>query len=277
MTKTRRAGTVRQLVIAALFSFIASATLAQDQTPVSVTVVPGAKQIPANILRLYINFSEPMRRRQVARHIYLEDHKGHAILNPFLNLGTELWNEDQTRLTLLFDPGRIKQGVGPNVRYGPPLNEGETVSLVVRKEMKSVNGVSLAKRHRTSFSVGAAERRPVDPLAWRLNLPQKETSDALEIAFDRLMDVGAASRLIRVRQIGGEYLAGDVLCNGSTWRFQPSDSWAGADYEIVVHPSLEDISGNTPYAEFDTMAGTSAEREGLVSLRFRALSDAGGS
>ena len=35
------------------------------------------------------------------------------------------------RLTLLFHPGRVKRGVGPNEALGPPLRSGETFRLVV--------------------------------------------------------------------------------------------------------------------------------------------------
>ena len=38
---------------------------------------------------------------------------GKAVVDPFLPLEVDLWNEDRTRYTLLFDPGRVKRGILP--------------------------------------------------------------------------------------------------------------------------------------------------------------------
>ena len=46
-----------------------------------------------------------------------------------LEVGEELWDADQCRLTLFFDPGRIKRGLRPHLEAGPPLTEGEAYRL----------------------------------------------------------------------------------------------------------------------------------------------------
>ncbi len=91
-------------------------------------------ELPANLLRLYLNFDTPMARGQVAEFIHLVDAQGQEMPNAFLNLGIEFWSTDQRRLTILFDPGRLKQGVGPNAVIGPPLAPGGAMGSGSSKE-----------------------------------------------------------------------------------------------------------------------------------------------
>lgn len=52
------------------------------------------------------------------------DEQGREIEDPFLPLDTELWSHDATRFTVLFDPGRVKRGILPNVEMGRALYPG---------------------------------------------------------------------------------------------------------------------------------------------------------
>lgn len=268
MTKLRARQTMPRLVVAALVLCVPLKVVAQEDAGISVSVSPASKLIPANTLRLYINFSEPMLRGQVRKHIHLEDSQGNAVFNPFLNLGTELWNENQTRITLLFDPGRTKQGLSSNKRYGLALEEGARYALLLNGRMESASGVQLQTTHRFEYQITAPERRPIRPEQWRLRLPKYQTNSGLEVRFQRQMDSGAAARFIRVKKLSGEYFAGKVEYDGDIWRFQPTAPWASADYELVVHPSLEDVSGNTPQSEFDQPIVAAAHARKLISLPF---------
>ena len=82
---------------------------------------PSADTLPANQLKLYLEFSQPMSRGGIWSHIHLIRDDGTAVALPFLEINQELWNPDQTRLTVLFDPGRIKRGVTPQVEMGEVL------------------------------------------------------------------------------------------------------------------------------------------------------------
>ena len=84
---------------------------------------------------------------------------------PFVELEQELWNRDQTRLTLLFDPGRIKRGVKPNVDMGPVLLEGHRYTLVIDRDLKDANGAPLAKRLSVTSS-------PWDPPSAEASIPR---------------------------------------------------------------------------------------------------------
>jgi hypothetical protein len=66
-------------------------TVTANEAPVSrfVSFSPGQRHIPANALRFYVTFSEPMAKGQVHRHILLEFSDGAKVVSPFLNLQAE--------------------------------------------------------------------------------------------------------------------------------------------------------------------------------------------
>jgi len=76
-------------------------------------VYPSSGILPSNLLKLYVYFSAPMQRGGVWSHIHLLNQSGHAVDLPFLEIDQELWDPENLRLTILFDPGRIKRGVTP--------------------------------------------------------------------------------------------------------------------------------------------------------------------
>ena len=70
-----------------------------------VAMYPSAPTLPDNQLKLYIVFSAPMQSEDIFPSIHLIDPDGKPSYLPFV--GQELWNRDYSRLTLIFDPGRI--------------------------------------------------------------------------------------------------------------------------------------------------------------------------
>src|ERR1051326_725915 len=69
-------------------------------------VYPSVNVLPSNQLRLYIYFSAPMSRGEASKRIHWLDSNGKTAEWPFL-ISEELWDPEQRRLTLIFDPGRI--------------------------------------------------------------------------------------------------------------------------------------------------------------------------
>lgn len=182
---------------------------------------PSQAVIPANVLRLYLTFSESMAAGQAAGAIHLYRQDGSLVPSPFLNLQTELWDRSQTRLTLILDPGRIKQGVGPNIAAGAPLRPGESYRLVVSGYMNSAAGMALGADHVSAFRVGPANRHALTPENWHVLLPSGRTLSALTISFDRILDDGAVRRLLRILDQEGQPLRGWVASDGQTWSFTP--------------------------------------------------------
>src|SRR5690606_15281787 len=78
---------------------------APPQPPTQVVAIyPSAGALPENVLKFYIHFSAPMSRGEAYRRVHL--YRGdEPIEDPFLELGEELWDADQTRFTLFIHPG----------------------------------------------------------------------------------------------------------------------------------------------------------------------------
>lgn len=230
---------------------------AADATlPRLVSFAPSQAVIPANTLRIYLHFSEPMARGQLREMVTLVTAAGNTVARPFLSLEAELWNQSQTRATLLFDPGRIKQGVGPNVVGGAPLQEGQSYRLTISPEMRSAADIPLGQTVSLAFRVGPPERRAIAPETWEIIVPAAGSHVPLSLVFDRIIDSSAALRLIALQAPDGQPVQGQITSDGGGWSLIPDRSWQAGSYSLVVDPELEDISGNTIGAPFDAVPGT---------------------
>ena len=116
-------------------------------------VYPTADVLPSNLLRLYIVFSAPMSRGEAAAHIHVEDDKGKVLPDELLP-GQELWDPSFRRLTMTFDPGRIKRGLTSNRTIGPPITEGRHYKLVVDRNWPDARGVPMVQGFTKSFTGG---------------------------------------------------------------------------------------------------------------------------
>jgi hypothetical protein len=234
-----------------------------------VAMFPSAAIIPSNQLKLYIVFSAPMQSGDVWPKIHLVDQDGKPSVLPFVELDQELWNRDHTRLTLLFDPGRIKRGVKPNVDMGPVLEEGKRYTLVIDREFKDGHGMPLEVIFRHEFTAGPAERRGIDPKQWKITAPAAATVNPLVIDFDRPMDYALLQDVFQIPGVEGSVSLGP----GETqWRFQPAQRWKAGEYNLVIDMALEDLAGNRIGRPFDVDTLTSpSERitKPTTSLMFK--------
>jgi hypothetical protein len=227
---------------------------------------PSQGVIPANVLRLYLSFSEPMARGQVRHAVTLLRADGTSVPSPFLSLDSELWDASQTRVTLLFDPGRIKQGVGPNAAAGAPLEPGEAYRLLISGAMESAEGTPLGKDVALAFRVGPPERTVVAPQNWQILLPTANSYETLTVVFDRIMDSGAIPRLLILHDETGARVPGQVTTDGRGWLLTPHRPWQAGRYHLVVDPALEDVSGNMIRAPLDAGIGTIGTPQAPVTL-----------
>src|ERR1019366_3883018 len=87
-----------------------------------LAIMPTRATLPRNALRLYVHFSAPMSEGFAAGHVRLVDAAtGAGIPDAFLVMDPELWDPERRRLTVLFDPARIKRGLAPHLEVGYPL------------------------------------------------------------------------------------------------------------------------------------------------------------
>ncbi|HEY4363600.1 MAG TPA: hypothetical protein VGN17_21725 [Bryobacteraceae bacterium] len=230
-------------------AILKTAAVAITDPPTRVAAVyPTSPTIPSNELKLYVTFSEPMQRGDVWPKIHLIDETGKPATLPFIELPQELWDRDLQRLTLLFDPGRIKRGVGINESMGPVLTEGRRYTLVIDADLPDGHGRPLAETFRRTFTVGPAERRGIDLKLWKITEPAKNTSDPLIIKFDRPLDYALLQHVFTVPNVPG---TSSVTQGETEWRFQPAQPWKSGDYNLVIDMTLEDLAGNRIGRPFD--------------------------
>ncbi|HYE88285.1 MAG TPA: hypothetical protein VEA16_18105, partial [Vicinamibacterales bacterium] len=221
---------------------------APDTTPTTVVshVYPTAEVLPENQLRLYIHFSGPMGLRGGLDFVHLLDDAGRQVKDPFLPLDAEFWNDDRTRYTVFFDPGRQKRGIAPIADMGRSLTDGKSYTLVVDSEWRDGNGLPLRETYRRTFKVGPPDEKPLDPKTWRIQTPLSGTNDPLVVTFPEPLDHGLLLRALGVLGAGGRPIDGQVKVGPHelTWSFAPADPWKGGGHNIVAFASLEDLAGN---------------------------------
>src|SRR5262249_463030 len=125
-------------------------------------IYPPAARGPAHLLKLYVEFSAAMSDGEAEQRLHLYDARGHEMPRAFLHVDAELWNDTHTRLTVLFDPGRIKRGLRANLEEGAPLTEGETFTLRIDPAWRDARGATLTAGFRGERAVGAAGPRAAE-------------------------------------------------------------------------------------------------------------------
>lgn len=218
-------------------------------------VYPSSDVWPSNQLRLYIYFSESMSRGEAARHIHVLDSQGQGLAGSrgvFLP-GEELWDPAFKRLTMTFDPGRIKRGLTSNEKIGPPITEGKRYTLVIDAAWPDARGVPMAAEFRKTFRGGPAQRIPPDPKRWNIAVPKAGGREALVVHFPTPMNYPLLQRMISVSGPWGGLIYGAVSIarQETEWRFEPEKPWAAGTYRLVVDTGLEDLAGNHIGEPFD--------------------------
>lgn len=214
-------------------------------------VYPSAGILPSNQLRLYIYFSAPMSRGEAEQRIHVLDAGGKVLPGVFLP-GQELWDPNNQRLTMTFDPGRIKRDLTSNKAMGPPIADGRRYTLVIDREWRDASGAPMVEAFRKAFRGAPAVRQAPDPKTWRVVAPPAGSRDALVVSFGRPMNYTLLQRMLKVSGPQGD-VAGivGVAREESEWRFTPHRAWAAGGYRLIVDTSLEDLAGNKIGQPFD--------------------------
>jgi hypothetical protein len=275
-----------------LFASMVEATVS-DQSPVVASfalpkseatltevsaVYPSADRLPANQLKLYIEFSAPMSVGLAYDHIHLFDEQGRELPKAFLRLQQELWDESHRRLTLWFDPGRIKRGLRPNVEMGAPLVEGRSYRLTIDRSWLDAEGNAMAQSFEKKFTVTEADRQPPDHRGWRLIAPRAGTREPVRLIFSEPLDRALLESKLDLLDDHRNRLEGavEIINDEREWRFTPAIEWAEGGYLILIDSALEDLAGNNLRRAFDSelkkssLVSSPAEK---VTLRFSTVAN----
>jgi hypothetical protein len=232
-------------------------------------VYPTPDTIPANTLRFYVYFSEPMRGGDLYRNVRLLDATGAVVEQAFVETVPELWDPEMHRATLIVHPGRVKQGLEMGDRMGPVFRVGESYRLVVEPEIRTARGLPLAEGFTRRYTVGEEDRTSPDPEAWTVVPPPAGTRDPLRLDLDEPLDHAIVPRMLQVttrtEPVTGTWA---VLGADDEVYFVPVDPWEPGEYGVTVAPDLEDLAGNRVDMLFDRKETPAADDRHQSGLRF---------
>jgi hypothetical protein len=223
------------------------------EKPVLLSIYPTSDTLPENLLKMYLQFSKPMRAGNSLQHITLVNAHNDTLPAPFLALQPELWNKEGTLLTLWLDPGRIKKDLQPNKAMGPPLGEGENITMIVAPTWKDREGAPLDQKYTKHFYVTTSDRKSPIPNTWHVSAPEGGTQQPLEISFGEPLDYALLQETIGIQGEEGESVSGSISLKEGERKlyFIPNASWIKGSYYIVIASRLEDLAGNNLSRPFE--------------------------
>jgi hypothetical protein len=218
-----------------------------------IAIYPSASRLPENQLRFYLHFSAPMSSGEAYEHVKLIREDGKVVTRAFLEIGEELWDGTGTRLTLLFDPGRVKTGLKPREEFGPVLEAGKSYRLVIENGFRDANNQPLAEVFEKRFKAGPMIEAAVDAKQWKIESPASGSRQSLVVTFPRPLDRALLMRMITVVSLGSKEVSGDVSVSDEErrWQFTPDQPWVAAKHELVIDTALEDSAGNNLARPFE--------------------------
>jgi hypothetical protein len=222
--------------------------------PTKVTAIyPTASTLPENHLRFYIHFSAPMSSGNAYEHIKLVRDDGKVVTRAFLEIGEELWDGTGTRLTLLFDPGRVKTGLKPREEFGPVLEAGKAYRLVIEKGLRDANNQPLANSYEKRFKAEPMIEEAVDAKQWQVESPTSGSRQPLVVTFPRPLDRALLLRMITVADSARKPVDGNIAVSDEErkWAFTPDQPWMAGKHELVIDTALEDSTGNNLARAFE--------------------------
>ena len=229
---------------------------------VVAAIYPTTDIVPMNLLRMYVEFSAPMTSGHAFDHIKLFADGDSLVEEPFFTAGgvVELWDPDHTRLTILFDPGRIKRDLKPHEEMGLPLRTGKRYRLVIDSTWRDAAGRPLMRSLTKQFRVVAQDRALIRTASWRIAPPRAGTTDSLVVTFPEPLDRALLARLVTVHDSAGAKIDGVATISEreTRWSFAPSQPWGRGAYALHVDTELEDLAGNNLKKLFDVAPGDSA-------------------
>lgn len=218
----------------------------------TVTIAPSIDTLPANHLKFYLAFSEPMQQDTPWEHCRLRDiTTGEFVPRPFRH--TELWNRSSDRLTLWFHPGRQKTGVNLNVEIGPILESGHLYELILDGDWTSLAGTPLGGDISIQFRSGPPDHQQPNPESWALTEPSAGTISPLMIEFGEALDYALLkNRALEVISNGKPVESHQkVSSDGKSINIIPTKPWDAKSYTITINPRLEDLAGNSVERPFE--------------------------
>ncbi|MEM9650173.1 MAG: hypothetical protein AAF969_16975 [Bacteroidota bacterium] len=238
----------------------------QIEKPFVQAVYPTSNVLPENLLRIYIQFSRPMKTLGNIEKIKLIDKQGIEVKNVFFNNVHELWNKEQTQLTLILDPARVKTGLATNEALGHALKPNRNYTLII-ENLKDVYHQKIEGSYKKNITVESADIGIPKPENWKLTIPEVKSKKRFVVRFPKMLDYNSLKQRLIVTDTKNKPVEGVVsIQNQETqWSIQPKEYWKSGDYILHINTRLEDPSGNNLNGLFDHKIGSlKYKKEGVI-------------
>jgi hypothetical protein len=169
--------------------------------------------------------------------------------------------EDDTRFTVLFDPGRVKRGILPNVTLGRAVRDRGRYTIAIDPAWRDAKGQPLKKAHRREVRVGLPVELALTPASWQIAAPRAGTVEPLRVTFPWALDHALLQNSIAVQSASGRTIPGKISTEADEirWIFTPELPWQHGRHQLRVLTLLEDPSGNQVGRAFEMQPGTAAD------------------
>jgi len=224
------------------------------EPPKVLAIYPTGAIVPANHLKFYIVFSEPMQQGEDIFKMFSLENKstGKQVPRPFRH--TELWSADNRRLTLWFHPGRQKAGVNLNVELGAILNEDDEYRLTISEKWLSKRGTPLGQQVTKDFRAAPKDTRQPNPETWLILIPTATTREPFRCELLEPYDWALLNSQISILDESGKIVPGKIGIghNEMSWLYYPTKAWQPGNYRLKIGTVIEDLAGNSvsrPFAQ----------------------------
>ena len=214
--------------------------------PRLVAIHPLTRELPVNIDRFHIIFTEPMQREHALSHFRL---RNPTKVDEDIDLKplrpTLLWSKDGRRCTIQFDT-KLSQSM-------PILKSGIRYRLTLSGEWKSAHGLPLGSNITKFFSAVKSDKRGPEPAKWTVNFPKRSGKpQPIRCKMRERIDWVSWNAEARIVDADGRLVDGRFafLSGGTVWNFYPAAAWKGGDYRLRIGHQLRDLSGNIVTGEF---------------------------
>lgn len=255
---------------------IATRNISQVDVPAQTyvqSIYPSGDTLPENLLKFYIEFTEPMQEGHALENLVLIRNGKDTLPDVFLDLQPELWSNDNRILTVWLDPGRIKRELLPNQKMGAPLEQDNSYRLLVRKKWRDAKGNDVAEDFEKDFYVGERDSFSPGYQSWTFSTPFSNSRDDLVIHLKESLDYQLLKNTIRVVDKDGKNISGRFTPdkNETTLLFYPEKKWKTGEYVLEIESRLEDLAGNNLNRPFerDITKGDAVKAKQVYTRSFR--------
>ncbi|MEO0528826.1 MAG: hypothetical protein AAFZ89_16455 [Bacteroidota bacterium] len=215
---------------------------------------------------MYIQFSQPMKTTDNIEKIKLVDEYGNEVKNVFFNNTQELWNREQTQLTLILDPARVKTGLKANEALGRALQPNKNYTLTIG-DLENVHHQKMDTPFKKKITIENADVTIPKTINWKLTIPEAKSKKSFVVGFSQVLDYNSLKQRLIITDHENTPVEGFVsIKNQETqWSFQPKRLWKAGNYILHVNTRLEDPSGNNLNGLFDHKIGSlKYKKEGVI-------------